>query len=145
MRQIIRVAGLALLAALTTTATAWGQTDFYRGKTISIVVGFAPGGSYDAYARLVARHIGRYIPGQPTVIVQNMPGAGTLMSVRHLDANAAKDGTVIAAFSCRADHRGAVGAREVQFQILGPGVDRLHDAGFQRLLRLAHDEDQDAR
>ena len=99
MRQIIRVAGLALLAALTTTATARSDTDFYKGKTISIVVGFAPGGSYDAYARLVARHIGRYIPGQPAVIVQNMPGAGTLMSVRHLDANAAKDGTVIAAFS----------------------------------------------
>ena len=99
MRQILRVACLALLAALSTSATAWGQTDFYRGKTISIVVGFAPGGSYDAYARLVARHIGRYIPGQPNVIVQNMPGAGTMMSVRHLDANAPKDGTVMAAFT----------------------------------------------
>ena len=99
MRQIVPAACLALLAAMSTTGAAEEEADFYKGKTISIVVGFAPGGSYDAYARLVGRHIGRHIPGRPKVIVQNLPGAGTLMAVRYLDANAPKDGTVIAALS----------------------------------------------
>ena len=50
--------------------------DFYRGKQINLIVGYGPGGGYDVYARLVGRHLGRYIPGNPTVVVQNMPGAG---------------------------------------------------------------------
>jgi tripartite-type tricarboxylate transporter receptor subunit TctC len=74
------------------------QDGFYRGKTVTIVVGYSAGGGYDQYARLVARHLGRHIPGQPSVIVQNMPGAASMTSVRHLDANAAKDGTVITTF-----------------------------------------------
>jgi len=79
---------------------AYAQDDpFYHGKTVIIVVGFSPGGGYDIYARTLARHLGQHIPGKPTVIVQNMPGAGSLTSVRHLDAGAAKDGTVIASFN----------------------------------------------
>src|SRR4029450_7667170 len=74
------------------------RAGFYRGKTVTIVVGYSAGGGYDQYARLVARHLGRHIPGQPNVIVQNMPGAASMTSVRHLDANAAKDGTVITTF-----------------------------------------------
>ena len=89
----------ALLAAQPVAANAQSDTDFYKGRTVTLVVGFAPGGSYDAYARLLGRHIGRHIPGQPNVIVQNMPGAGSLTAVRNLDANAPKDGTVIAAFN----------------------------------------------
>src|SRR4029079_2991761 len=77
---------------------AAAQDSFYRGKTVTIVVGYSAGGGYDQYARLVARHLGRHIPGQPNVIVQNMPGAASMTSVRHLDANAAKDGTVITTF-----------------------------------------------
>jgi tripartite-type tricarboxylate transporter receptor subunit TctC len=77
---------------------ALAQNVFYRGKTVTIVVGYSAGGGYDQYARLVARHLGRHIPGQPNVIVQNMPGAASMTSVRHLDANAAKDGTVITTF-----------------------------------------------
>jgi tripartite-type tricarboxylate transporter receptor subunit TctC len=79
-------------------AAAQGSDSFYRGKTLTIVVGYSAGGGYDQYARLVARHIGRHIPGNPNVIVQNMPGAASLTSVRHLDANAARDGTVITMF-----------------------------------------------
>jgi tripartite-type tricarboxylate transporter receptor subunit TctC len=77
---------------------ALAQDAFYRGKSVTIVVGYSAGGGYDQYARLVARHLGRHIPGQPSVIVQNMPGAASMTSVRHLDANAAKDGTVITTF-----------------------------------------------
>lgn len=73
--------------------------DFYKGKTVNIVVGFSPGGGYDTYARTLARHIGNHIPGEPTVIVQNMPGAGSLTAVRALEATQPKDGTVIVTFN----------------------------------------------
>ena len=95
-RPMVALLAGALVAAATRPALA--QDGFYRGKTVTIVVGYSAGGGYDQYARLVARHLGRHIPGQPTVIVQNMPGAASMTSVRHLDANAAKDGTVITTF-----------------------------------------------
>src|SRR5882757_7758874 len=84
--------------ALSSAHHAAAQDSFYRGKTVTIVVGYSAGGGYDQYARLVARHLGRHIPGNPNVIVQNMPGAASMTSVRHLDANAAKDGTAITTF-----------------------------------------------
>src|SRR5690348_1129402 len=74
------------------------QDSFYRGKTVTIVVGYSAGGGYDQYARLVARHLGRHIPGQPSVVVQNMPGAASLTSVRYLANAAPKDGTAITMF-----------------------------------------------
>jgi tripartite-type tricarboxylate transporter receptor subunit TctC len=77
---------------------AIAQDSFYKGKTVTIVVGYSAGGGYDQYARLVARHLGTHIPGNPTVIVQNMPGAASMTSVRYLDATAPKDGTVITTF-----------------------------------------------
>ncbi|HEY4133715.1 MAG TPA: hypothetical protein VGO34_00740 [Alphaproteobacteria bacterium] len=89
----------ALLAPLALAGTASAQENFYAGKTINIVVGLSPGGGYDQYARLLARHYNRNIPGNPTIVVQNMPGAGSLQSVRYLDGSAAKDGTVITAFN----------------------------------------------
>jgi tripartite-type tricarboxylate transporter receptor subunit TctC len=72
---------------------------FYNGKTVRIVVGFSPGGGYDQYARLLARHIGRRIPGNPSVVVQNMPGSASLKSVQYLDAGAPADGTLITTFN----------------------------------------------
>ena len=89
----------ALLAPLALAETASAQQNFYAGKTINIVVGFTPGGGYDAYARLLARHYNRFIPGNPNIVVQNMPGAGSLLAVRNLDGPVPKDGTVIAAFN----------------------------------------------
>jgi tripartite-type tricarboxylate transporter receptor subunit TctC len=73
--------------------------DFYKGKTITIVVGFSPGGGYDAYGRGLARRLSDHVPGNPSVIVQNMPSAGSLTAVRYLDVNAAKDGTVMTIFN----------------------------------------------
>src|SRR5215813_11843582 len=69
---------LALLALAVSDARADGVADFYRGKLIKVVVGFAPGGGYDVYARLLARHLGKYIRGNPGLVVQNMLGAGGL-------------------------------------------------------------------
>jgi tripartite-type tricarboxylate transporter receptor subunit TctC len=88
---------LALSAGL--VASAHAQPDFYKGKTVTIVVGFTPGGGYDINARALARHIGRHIPGNPTVVVQNAPGAGSLSAVRNLDATLPRDGTAIATFN----------------------------------------------
>jgi tripartite-type tricarboxylate transporter receptor subunit TctC len=85
--------------SLVDTAAFGSPDDFYRGKTFTIVVGFSPGGGYDAYARALARRIGDHIPGHPTVIVENMPGAGSLTSVRYLDLTAPKDGTVMTIFN----------------------------------------------
>ncbi|MBX9773937.1 MAG: hypothetical protein K2Y71_05945 [Xanthobacteraceae bacterium] len=72
MRRTVRLAALMLLT-LSTPAAAQDETDFYKNKTISIVVGFAPGGSYDAYARLLGRHIGRYIPASPRSSCRTCP------------------------------------------------------------------------
>jgi tripartite-type tricarboxylate transporter receptor subunit TctC len=90
--------GLALALSVPLPQGASAQESFYRGRTVTIVVGYSAGGGYDQYARLVARHLGRHIPGNPNVIVQNMPGAASMTSVRYLDANAPKDGTVITTF-----------------------------------------------
>jgi tripartite-type tricarboxylate transporter receptor subunit TctC len=92
-----RLVFLALIAALIATPAA--AQDFYRGKTVTILVGFSPGGGFDLNARVLARHIGRHIPGNPTVVVQNMPGAGSLTAVHYLDLSAAKDGTVLDIFN----------------------------------------------
>ena len=72
--------------------------EFYKGKSLTIFVGSAAGGGYDAYARLLGRHIGAHIPGNPAVIVSNMPGASSLTSVFYLDTNAPKDGTAVNSF-----------------------------------------------
>src|SRR5918992_3359947 len=69
--------------------------DFYRGKTLRIVVGFSAGGGYDQYSRLVARHLAKYIPGNPAVIVENMAGAGSIIAANHTFNAAPKDGTLI--------------------------------------------------
>jgi tripartite-type tricarboxylate transporter receptor subunit TctC len=86
------------VCGIMTAAPAIAQ-DFYEGKTLTIVVGFTPGGGFDLNARLLARHIGRHIPGNPGVLVQNMPGAAGLKSVLYLDAAAPKDGTVVTIFN----------------------------------------------
>jgi len=72
---------------------------FFAGKTLRVLVGFSPGGGYDLYARELARYMGRHIPGNPTVVVQNMPGAGSLKAVNYLYNAAPRDGTVIATFA----------------------------------------------
>jgi tripartite-type tricarboxylate transporter receptor subunit TctC len=100
MRTLSRGRFAVALAALSVTAGhAAEQRPFYSGKTLNVIVGEPPGGGADAYARLLSRHLARHIPGTPSVIVQNMPGAGTLKSVVYLNATAPTDGTTIATFS----------------------------------------------
>jgi len=89
---ILALAGLALSAGAVDASTH----DFYKGKVIRIIVGFAAGGGFDTYARAIARHMGRHIPGNPTVIVENMPGAGSLIAANHVYKVAKPDGLTMA-------------------------------------------------
>src|SRR5262249_48019882 len=70
-------------------------SEFYRNKTIRIVVGFSAGGGYDQYSRLIARHLSKYLPGNPTIIVDNMAGAGSIIAANHTFNAAPKDGNLI--------------------------------------------------
>jgi tripartite-type tricarboxylate transporter receptor subunit TctC len=87
---------LAFFAAAAARADAVG--DFYKGRTITVYVGSGPGGGYDAYGRILARHIGRFLPGHPQVIATNMPGASSRLAANFLYNKAPKDGTALAAF-----------------------------------------------
>jgi tripartite-type tricarboxylate transporter receptor subunit TctC len=84
-----------LLASGPPPSRALAQDDFYRGKTITIVIPIGPGGAYDAYARLVSRHLGKHLPGNPTIIARNMPGAGGVIASNYMYNSAPQDGTTL--------------------------------------------------
>ena len=123
-RSLFVIFTVALFAA---GSRAQEVVPFYSGKTISIIVGFGAGGGYDLYARLLSRFLGAHIPGHPTVVVQNMDGAGGVRAANHVYSVAPKDGTVIA----------AVNQGAAMFQLLG-GKGAQYDASkFQWLGRMA--------
>lgn len=90
------LAGLLMLAVV---GGAQAQSNYYEGKTIRIVVGLAAGGGFDAYARAIGRHLGKHVPGNPTVIVDNMPGAGSIVMTNHLYKVAKPDGLTVGHFN----------------------------------------------
>src|SRR5262247_4476830 len=90
--------GLCAIASLTQRARADAVSDFYRGKTVTIIVGYTAGGGYDLYARALGRHMGKHLPGNPNFIVQNITGAGSLNAANYLYSVSAKDGTVFGTF-----------------------------------------------
>src|SRR5262245_40681984 len=97
-----RLARTASIVACTLAAFAPGPAaadaieDFYKGKTVTIVTSTGIGGMFDITARALARHMPRYIPGRPAMIVRNMPGGGNVLAVNYVYSQAPKDGTVIA-------------------------------------------------
>jgi tripartite-type tricarboxylate transporter receptor subunit TctC len=90
---------VAAMLAMAAPAGAQSADEFYRNQTITILVGFTAGGGYDLYARVLGRHLGRHLPGKPTIVVQNMPGAGSLKATQFVYSVAPKDGTVLATVS----------------------------------------------
>ncbi|HEY5623130.1 MAG TPA: hypothetical protein VIV14_05170 [Gammaproteobacteria bacterium] len=103
MNTIRTPALAAFILALTLLIAAFGVvadevSDFYSGKQVRLLIGYSAGGGYDTYARLLSRHLGKHIPGNPTVVPQNMPGAGSLRMANYLYNVAPKDGTVIGTF-----------------------------------------------
>ncbi len=97
MRLISRLCRTVLVAVLAIgfAESSRAEDDFYKGKNINFIIGTAPGGGYDAYSRLIAHHIGKHLPGQPSVVPQNMPGAAGIRASNYLYNVAPKDGTVI--------------------------------------------------
>ncbi len=112
-----RIAGLmAALLMTTSLARADAVSDFYKGKSVQLVLGYGPGGGYDVYARIVARYMGKYIPGNPSMVVVNMPGAGSLRATNFLYTTAPKDGLTIGAFARDMPLMGILGGNaNVQF------------------------------
>jgi len=108
---------LAALLFAAPAANAQPVADFYRGKTITMIVPADPGGSYDLHTRLIARHIGKRIPGEPAVIVQNMTGAGGLRAINYLYEKAPQDGTVLGMPVQENVIADALGASEVRYKI----------------------------
>jgi tripartite-type tricarboxylate transporter receptor subunit TctC len=111
------VVGAALLFGSNIASHAAETEAFYKGKTVIIYIGFAPGGSYDYFGRLVARHIGKHLPGNPTVVAQSMPGAGSFTAANYLYARAPRDGTALGIVSQTVAIEEALGTSGVQYKV----------------------------
>ncbi len=107
-------AALGLMAA-TGPAGADPVSDFYSRKTITLIAGFPPGGGYDTYVRVLARHLGRFIPGHPSIVPGNMPGAGSMNAANHLYNDEPKDGTVLGEFASSAVMEPLLGNKAARF------------------------------
>jgi tripartite-type tricarboxylate transporter receptor subunit TctC len=107
----------ALLAGSAAPASAQTIADFYKGKRVNLVIGYGTGGGYDFYARLLARFIGDHIPGKPTIVAQNMPGAGSRGAANWLYNVAPKDGTAIAMIGQATPLDQALGQPGIQFDV----------------------------
>src|SRR5215475_1813043 len=98
--RIKYVAFAAAVGSFCASCPAHAQSveDFYRGKTVNLIIGYSVGGGYDLYGRLVSRHIGKHIPGRPAIVPQNMTGAGSLRAAQYIYSVAPKDGTTFGTF-----------------------------------------------
>jgi hypothetical protein len=117
MRQfiiLIVAAGLLTVSAISAPQPSAAQ-DFYKDKTVTIIVGYSPGGSFDLYARVLARYIGRYLPGNPTRIVENMTGAGGIIAANHLYNRVKPDGFTVGAWASPLVLQHILGNEAVQF------------------------------
>ena len=115
-----------MLAVAAAAAGAQDAAEFYKGRQVNLVVGYGTGGGYDVYGAHPVRHIGRHIPGNPNVVIQNMPGAGSLVAANYLYKVAPKDGSTFGIFARNMAMLGLVGsAQNVQFDPLSsPGSAR---------------------
>ena len=107
---------LTLAALVAIPAQAQSVADFYRGKTVTVLIGVSAGGEYDLHARLMARHIAKHVPGSPTFIAQNMLGAGGIIMANFLYAIAPQDGTHLGVVQNGFPAMQAIGKRKVQFE-----------------------------
>jgi tripartite-type tricarboxylate transporter receptor subunit TctC len=112
--RLTTVFAVLMISPSVSEQLAYSAAPFYEGKTIRIIVGTSPGGGYDTYTRLIARHFSKYIPGKPAIIVDNMPGAGGLVSANHLFKVAKPDGLTIGHF---------VGGQFLQQLLEKPGIE----------------------
>src|SRR6516164_7699685 len=111
--KLLLLSALILIASRAPRAVN-AQAKFYAGKTIRLIVGFTAGGGYDAYTRTIGRHIGKHIPGNPAIIVENMPGAGSMISANYIYKAAKPDGLTIGHF---------IGGLFLQQLLTKPGIE----------------------
>jgi tripartite-type tricarboxylate transporter receptor subunit TctC len=111
------VLAFALVAGAASPLRAQSVEEFYKGKTVDLVIGYSPGGTYDLYARLVGRYLGAHIPGKPTVVVRNMPGAGSRTAVTWMFSVARKDGTVLGTADQSLALQQAMGDKGLKFDV----------------------------
>ena len=115
--QLGRVAAAACAMLACSTGAMADVAEFYKGKSITIIVGYPPGGGYDAYARALTKFMGRHIPGNPTLLMRNMPGAGSLVAANHIYNSAAKDGTVVGMFASSTLFSIKMGETKAQYEM----------------------------
>jgi tripartite-type tricarboxylate transporter receptor subunit TctC len=108
--------GIGALAAGIGAVAAESVGSFYAGKSIELIIGYPPAGSNDIYGRIVARHLGKYIPGAPSIIVRNMPGAGSLVAANHIFNRAPRDGTVLGVVSAGIPLQARLGQPQARFE-----------------------------
>lgn len=114
-KTIVSMAGAAALLLVASMTRPLAAADFYSGKTMRFIVGYAPGGGYDTYTRLIARHIGKFIPGHPSIVVENMEGAGSLLAANYVYNKAEPDGLTVGNFNSGMVTQQALTSRGVRF------------------------------
>jgi tripartite-type tricarboxylate transporter receptor subunit TctC len=152
MRLVNFIRGVAIaIPALCPIAHAQSPADFYKGRNIDLTIGYSAGGGYDVYARLLARHMGRFIPGNPTILAKNMPGAGSLVLANWLYKVAPKDGTAFGTIGRGTAFDPLLGSSKAQFDAakfnwIGSMNDEVsvcvawHTAGITSLEQVKHKE-----
>jgi hypothetical protein len=138
------IAMTVMVIAPTSIVLADPVADFNRDKSIDLSIGFGPGGGFDSYARLLARHLGNFIPGNPTVIPRNMPGGGGLIAANYLYNVASRDGRSIAIFGPFQRHGAAIRKYGRKIRSRAVHLDREYEPGGRRMRRLAQLRHSDA-
>lgn len=115
--KLVLGATASLVAILHLPVTAHGQANFYEGKSLNFIISSAPGGGYDAIGRLVARHIVNHIPGKPSIVIRNMPGAGGIVAINHVYNVAPRDGTTIASIQNNTPFAPLLGNAQAKYDV----------------------------
>jgi tripartite-type tricarboxylate transporter receptor subunit TctC len=128
MRFLLALCGSFLFLTAEQAAHAQSVAEFYRGRTVTLTVGYSTGGGYDTYARILARHISKHIPGNPTIVVQNAPGAGSMRAANMIYNVSPKDGSAFGMFGRGIALEPLIGTSPAQFEAtkfvwLGSGAD----------------------
>ncbi len=113
--RLVTIIGFSLLTFFLIGSTGALAKEFYQGKTIRFIVGFAAGGGYDAYTRTIGRYISRYIPGNPSIVVENMDGAGSVIAANHLYHKASKNGLTVGIWNSQNVFNHMMGDASIRF------------------------------
>jgi len=116
LKLFAAAAGAVLTAIAVAPARAQSVTDFYKGNTVTIIIGSSAGGGFDLYGRLIGRHMSKHLPGSPNVVASNMPGAGSIRLAQHIYNVAPRDGTIIGAIFSGSIMEHLIGTREKKLE-----------------------------